>query len=74
VIAPEPVPPDALLTGTAVVSLLSGLAEERPLLVVVDDARWLDRASLDALTFAARRLDSEPAVLLLGSRSMTCPS
>ena len=42
------------------------LSEDRPLLVVVDDAQWLDRGSLDALAFAARRLESEPLVLLLG--------
>jgi len=68
-IAPEPVPPDPLLTGIAVLTLLSGLADDGPLLVVVDDAQWLDRASLDALVFAARRLESEPLVLLLGGRA-----
>jgi len=68
-IAPEPVPPDALLTGIAVLTLLSGLAEDGPVLVVADDAQWLDRASLDALTFAARRLESEPLVMLLGGRA-----
>ena len=60
---------DALLTGIAVLTLLSGLAEDGPLLVVVDDVQWLDRASLDALVFAARRLESEPLVLLLGGRA-----
>ena len=67
-IAPEPVPPDALLTGIAVLTLLSGLSEDGPTLVVVDDTQWLDRASLDALAFAARRLETEPLVLLLAGR------
>ena len=69
----DPVPPDALLTGIAVLSLLSILADEHPLLVTVDDAHWLDGGSLDALAFAARRLDSEPLVLLLGVRGNTPP-
>ncbi|MCU7726913.1 helix-turn-helix transcriptional regulator [Actinoplanes sp. KI2] len=68
-IAPEPVPPDALLTGIAVLTLLSGLAEDQPLLVVVDDVQWLDRASLDVLTFVARRLECEPLVLVLAGRA-----
>ena len=63
----DPVPPDALLTGIAVLTLLSGLSDDGPLLVVADDAQWLDRASLDALAFAARRLESERLVLLVGS-------
>jgi DNA-binding CsgD family transcriptional regulator len=67
-ISEVPVPPDALLTGIAVLTLLCGLSEQTPLLVVVDDAQWLDRGSLDALAFAARRLESEQLVLLLGAR------
>jgi AAA ATPase domain len=69
----DPVPPDALLTGIAVLTLLSGLAEEGPLLVVADDAQWLDLGSLHALAFAARRLDSEPLVLLLAARGAVPP-
>jgi predicted ATPase len=69
----DPVPPDPLLTGIAVLSLLSGLAGDGPVLVVADDAQWLDRASLDALAFAARRLQSEPLVLLAGVRGDVPP-
>jgi DNA-binding CsgD family transcriptional regulator/tetratricopeptide (TPR) repeat protein len=69
----DPVPPDPLLTGIAVLTLLSDLSEERPLLVVADDAQWLDRGSLDTLAFAARRLDAEPLVLLLGARGTLPP-
>jgi AAA ATPase domain len=67
-LSPDPTPPDALLTGIAVLTLLSRLAADSPLLVVADDAQWLDRGSLDALAFAARRLESEPLVLLLSAR------
>ena len=73
-LSPDPVPPDALLTGIAVLTLLSALAEDGPVLVAVDDAQWLDRASLDTLAFAARRLDSEPLVLLLAARGTAAPA
>jgi DNA-binding CsgD family transcriptional regulator len=63
----DPGPADALLAGTAVLSLLFALSDESPLLVVVDDAQWLDRATLDALAFVARRLESERLVLLVGA-------
>jgi DNA-binding CsgD family transcriptional regulator len=69
----NPVPPDALLTGLAVLTLLSGLSDEGPLLVAADDAQWLDRASLDALAFAGRRLESEQLVLLAGARGTVPP-
>ena len=69
----DPAPPDALLTGIAVLTLLSVLADDRPLLVIADDAQWLDRASLDALAFAARRLEAEQLVLLIGARGTVPP-
>ncbi|MBU3062245.1 LuxR family transcriptional regulator [Nocardia sp. NEAU-G5] len=63
------VPPDRFLIGLAVLSLLSELASEQPLLCVVDDAQWLDKSSADALLFAARRLDSEAIVALFATRT-----
>jgi DNA-binding CsgD family transcriptional regulator len=65
--------PSRLLIGIAVLTLLSDVAEETPLLLVVEDAHWLDRSSLDALSFAASRLDSEQVVLLLGTRGAAPP-
>ncbi len=69
----DPVPPDPLLTGIAVLTLLSHISEDRPLLVVADDAQWLDRGSLDTLSFAARRLEAEPLALLLAARGNLPP-
>ena len=65
---------DPLLTGAAVLTLLSDLAERSPVLVVADDAHWLDRSTLDALSFAASRLDAEPVVLLVGARGLAPPA
>jgi DNA-binding CsgD family transcriptional regulator len=61
-------PPNSFLVGLAALGVLSEVAEERPLLCVVDDAQWLDRVSAQALAFVAHRLFAEAVGLVFGVR------
>ncbi|WP_279578923.1 ATP-binding protein [Fodinicola feengrottensis] len=62
------VPTDPFAIGAAVLALLAEAAETGPLLCLVDDAQWLDRSSVAAMLFAARRLDREGVAVLFAAR------
>src|SRR3954468_11336307 len=61
--------PDKFLVAVAVLNLLAATAEERPLLCLVDDAQWLDAASVQALGFVARRLLAESIAMVFAVRA-----
>ena len=63
--------PERFLVGLAALTLLSDIADERPLVCVVDDAQWLDRASAQALAFVARRLRAEAVAMVFAERQAT---
>lgn len=59
---------DPMLIGAAVLTLLGELAEERPVLCLVDDAHWLDESSARTLRFAARRLHADAVAMIFAAR------
>ena len=61
-------PPDPFLIALSVLNLLSDTGDDVPVLLSVEDAHWLDRPTLAALAFVARRLDVEPIVLVAAAR------
>jgi DNA-binding CsgD family transcriptional regulator/tetratricopeptide (TPR) repeat protein len=62
-------PPDRFLVGLAALTLFAEIAEEQPLVCIIDDAQWLDRASAQILGFVARRLLAEPIALVCATRT-----
>jgi DNA-binding CsgD family transcriptional regulator/uncharacterized membrane protein (DUF2068 family) len=61
-------PPDRFLIGAATLSLLSAASDREPLLCVIDDAQWLDQASVQTLTFVGRRLFADHIGLVFSLR------
>src|SRR5207302_9723681 len=64
-------PTDRLVVSTATMALLRQVAEAQPLLLVVDDVHWLDRASAAVLGFVARRLAGSRVGFIAASRTST---
>jgi DNA-binding CsgD family transcriptional regulator len=62
-------PPDVYLVALATMELLSEIGGERALLVVVDDAHWMDGSTARVLAFAARRLEADPVAMLISLRT-----
>jgi DNA-binding CsgD family transcriptional regulator/tetratricopeptide (TPR) repeat protein len=60
--------PDPFLIALAALNLLAETAEHSPLLLVVDEAQWLDPPTANALAFIARRVDAEPIAVLFALR------
>src|SRR3954470_873401 len=65
---------DRFVIGAATLNLLSAYSEQVPLLVLVDDAQWLDDSSLTAMLFAARRLLVDPVAVVFAARSGEAPA
>jgi DNA-binding CsgD family transcriptional regulator len=61
-------PRDRYLVGLAVLELMAWLADEHPLLCLIDDAQWLDRVSVQTIAFVARRLLAEPILFVVALR------
>jgi hypothetical protein len=61
-------PPDQLLVGLALLTLLAEAGAQRPTVCVIDDAHWVDRASMGAFAFAARRLLADRVTTIFGTR------
>jgi DNA-binding NarL/FixJ family response regulator len=64
----ESSPPEARVLGLALVSVVHALAQDRPVLVAIDDLQWVDASSAEVLTFMLRRLDDEPVGVLATAR------
>ena len=64
----DEVTPDLFMTGLAALELIGDAAERSPVLLIIEDAQWLDQPSCAVLAFVARRLEAEPALMLIAAR------
>ncbi|WP_084464728.1 helix-turn-helix transcriptional regulator [Microtetraspora fusca] len=72
--AQDDMPLDQLSLCMSVLTLIGDASSRRPLLLLVDDAQWLDLGSVDVLGFLARRLEGKPVVMLLAAREEAVPA
>src|SRR4051794_37927342 len=63
-------PPERFLVGMAALELVCAVAREQPLIWLIDDAQWLDRASVQAIAFVGRRLPAESVVIVVAARDI----
>jgi len=61
-------PPTTFLAGVAALTLLSDAARTNPVLVIGEDLHWLDPASRQTLLMVARRVSSDPIIVIMTSR------
>jgi DNA-binding CsgD family transcriptional regulator len=66
--------PDPFFIGLAVLSLLSDVADEQPLVCLVDDTQWLDQATARTLAFVARRLFADSVAIVFATRESDDPA
>ena len=67
----EGAPPERFLVGIAALDLAATVAQKQPVVWLVDDAQWIDRASLQAIAFVGRRLLAERVVVLIATRDVS---
>ena len=67
----EGAPPERFLVGIAALDLVATVAQKQPVVWLVDDAQWIDRASLQAIAFVGRRLLAERVVVLIATRDVS---
>jgi DNA-binding CsgD family transcriptional regulator len=65
--------PDRLMTAAATLSLMSRASLDRHLLIIADDAHWIDSSSLDVLAFMGHRLEGEQVILVVSGRGLAPP-
>jgi DNA-binding CsgD family transcriptional regulator len=65
-----PAAPDRFAAYSAALSLIGAVAADSPVLIVLDDAHWLDAPTREALVFCARRIEDEPIAILAASREL----
>jgi DNA-binding CsgD family transcriptional regulator len=67
----EGAPPERFLVGIAALHLVAAAAQKQPVMWLVDDAQWIDQASMQAIAFVGRRLLAERAVVAIATRDVS---